>query len=223
MNAVHPHCIWSADEFHARILAAVGRSYDELCLDPSFPEAWTKDLVVPTTKTKVRQTPLLGKGGSGRECGGFWRFAQEYIAAESGAGQVQTQITDRVGRIIRERIGFERYADFQFCTSGNWHDGKKRLLVDAEAEANPSELLGEFTNLLSWHCAFKCLFIYELNDLLGRLNSFCADPTNFARDWAGTTYLVAEIPGTPCAPQTWKRYRADVGQHGETIQFRRVD
>lgn len=215
-NPIYPPCIWDCNTLHVRMLESLKKSYDALCHEPGFDEGWRNGSTVQHRGTLWRQTPMLGIGGDdGRQQGGFWEFARAYIGEQHGEAAVAS--------LIRDCCSFTRYNDFQFChrpKNEGWGEGKKRVLIAAEVESHPAELFGELTNLLSVRCPFKFFYIAESKNALKRLNDFCCEPGNCAADWAGTHYLVVEIPDNPSGPDTWKRYRADVAEDRGQLNFR---
>jgi len=151
MTQPFPSPIWDSVEFHRQLMHALDDAFETLSRTAGFSRDWSKRRTVPGTKTPVRQTPMLGKGGSGREAGGFHLFAKRYTEAEGNAGSFSP-----------DRYSFERYQDFALYTEGNWHCGKKLPIMIAECESNPRELLGELSGLMTIRCPFKYLFIENL-------------------------------------------------------------
>lgn len=215
-NRIYPDVIWNADEFQRQFMSSLDESYAELSKEPEFSDKWKNWATVNGTKTMWRQTPLLGKGSSGRDVGGFWLFTVKYFEEEKLRNIPSAEPLDC-------RCSFERYQDFALYAGDSWYEGTKRHIVIAEVESNEAELLGELSGLLSIRCPIKYLFIAQTPDLFGRLTKFCGEPNSGATDWAGTTFFVAEIPDKPEPPSDWTTYRADVSQHGEKLCFRRVE
>jgi hypothetical protein len=157
----------------------------------------------------IRQSPLLGQGGGdGRQLGGFWKFAHEYVRAEGGG------TAD-----VKDRCFFERYQDFAFYSGGDWWAGKKLPLVIIEAESKSKELLAELSGILAVRSPVKYLFISGVQGLFDRLTSYCASTDACVTDWAGTTYFVIEIPDEPILPSKWVTYRADVNSDRGKLCF----
>ncbi len=208
MTTVFPACVWTADQFHQQLMAALDESFDQLRRVDGFDDDWRNAATVSGTKTMVRQSPLLGNGAPGRDVGGFWMFAKRYLEAEGSAEQA-----------IGDRCGYERYQDFALYTGGSWYAGEKEYLLVAEAESNPNELLGELAGLIAVRCPHKYLFIAG-NDTLRRLNTFCDNEEHRAVDWGGTTYFVIEIPEAPALPSTWEAFQANVQSTGDRLVFK---
>ncbi len=207
-----PTLLWTADLLHQELMASLDESFIEQQRLPSFDADWRAWKCVEGTKTVIRQSPLLGRGGGeGRRHGGLWKFAQKYVLAEGGTA------VD-----VYDRCGYDRYQDFAFYSSGRWHDGRKLPLVIVEAESNPAELLGELAGLWSVRSPIKYLFITGFAELFDRLASYCATPDTCITEWAGTTYFVVEIPNEPIIPSKWKAYRADVNMDREKLLFGRI-
>ncbi|MBI3468694.1 MAG: hypothetical protein HY000_37300 [Planctomycetes bacterium] len=211
MNSVYPRLIWDVDTFHRELMRAIDDSFHCLREAADFDDQWRSCRTVPGTKTTIRQTPLLGRGGQGRCDGGLYKFAERYVAAEG-----------RATAEANERCCFERYGDFVFYANDEWWEGNKLPALAVEVESKNAELLGELSGLLSVRSPFKYLFISSAPDILSRLTAYCGDPCRLAVDWAQTTYFVIEIPDEPIPPSQWKSDRADVQQHGEKLCFRPV-
>jgi len=198
---------WSQSEIHQQFILALDDAFDKLSATPNFSDDWISCRSVAGTKTQIRQSPMLGNGGSGRDAGGFYLFANRFISSEASA--IHTPY---------DRCSFERYSDFALYTDGNWYDGNKHAFLIAECESNSNELLGELAGLISVRCPHKYLFI-DGNDTLNRLNAFCNIPESVADDWADTTYHVIEIPDQPTRPSTWNSITATVESNGDRIRF----
>lgn len=207
--------VWNADKFHVELLHCLDEAFKQLSVDPNFTTDWIKRKTAPGTKTTVRQAVMLGKGGSGRPCGGFWMLAERYIKAEQAKG-----ITSPLP--LSDRWCFERYGDFVFYNAGAWEAGQKRTVMRAEVESTPTKLLGHFSGLVEARCPYKYLFIDGAPGMLQQVTAYSADSANEAVDWAGTTYWLIKIPRTPITPSTWVTFRADVVRHGGTIDFRKL-
>jgi hypothetical protein len=210
MSQPFPRLVWDGAEFHRQLMQALDEAYAMIATVPEFANHWATLRTVPGTKTRVRQTPMLGTGASGRPAGGFHIFAQRYVQAEGTSALP-----------ARARCSFERYHDFAFFTDGNWYQGKKHPIMIAECESRYGELCGELSGLLRTRCPFKHLFIDGL-DTLKRLNAFCNDSSSCAIDWANTTYYVIEIPNSASPPSGWPAFRATVERNGDGLQFRPV-
>jgi hypothetical protein len=210
--AVLPSLIWSPDELHENLMKCLDESFLALKGSADFERDWRESRCVEGTKTMVRQSPLLGKGGgAGRQDGGLWQFTKRYLLAECGSW-------DNVG----DRCSYDRYHDYSLYTAGKWLAGRKLPLVILEAESNPAELLGEIAGLWAVRCPIKYLFITKSDDLFDRLTAYCGSPAFGVTDWGGTTYFVVEIPPQPSLPSHWVTYRADVNIDREKLSFRRV-
>ena len=198
-----PVPVWEPVEFHRQLMHALDDAFDSLATAPTFLADWTAWRTVPGTKTQVRQSPMLGNGGSDREAGGFHLFARRYVEAEQNGSSLPS-----------DRCSFERYQDFVFYTDGDWHRGEKLPIMIAECESNSGELLGELSGLLERRCPLKYLFISG-RETLSRLN----DQARANVDWGNTTLYVIEIPDEPSRPSTWTAFKASVQNTGESFRF----
>lgn len=207
-----PALIWSHDLLHTNLMKSLDESFAELRLLPNFDRDWESSRCVEGTKTMIRQTPLLGRGGGdGRRQGGLWKFAEQYTKAE------RPPLTE-----LNDRCSYDRYHDFSLYTAGKWLEGRKLPLVIVEVESNADELLGELAGLWAVRCPIKYLFITEFKELFHKLTAYCSAPDLGVTDWAGTTYFVVEIPQQPTLPSSWVTYRADINLDREKLAFRRV-
>lgn len=208
-----PDMGWTIDELHKELMASIDESFvDEQRRIPTFDADWRSGKCVEGTRTRIRQSPLLGRGGGdGRQHGGLWKFAVKYVLDHGG------KVVD-----VKDRCFFERYQDFAFYSAGDWIEGLKLPHVIVEAESNPKELLAELSGLLSVRSRVKYLFIAKDRGILEKLSDYCSSPKTCATDWAGTTYFVIEIPDEPTLPSEWVSYRADVNSDGGKLSFRRT-
>src|SRR5690606_27652666 len=117
----------------AELMACLDDAFLELQEMPNFEHDWRAGICAAGTRTAVRQAPLLGLGGGGREHAGLLKFAHKYVDGENLENA--------------DHWGFERHQDFALYTIGDWYLGEKRPLMVCEVESNPGELIGEITGL----------------------------------------------------------------------------
>lgn len=217
MTNLFPELVWSSpDEFHRQLIAALDESFSMIAQSLDLERGWRSFPYDRSTETSWREVPMLGRGPTGRDAGGFWRFAEKYAAEERQRGVLVSEALD-------DRCSFEQYCDFIFYNGCGWEAGAKRAMMIAEVEVNPAKLRGELSRLVSYWCPIKYLFIVPQGDMPVRLSRFCADPASGAVDFAGTTYFIIEIPTGPSLPSTWSGYKADVQNNGDALRFRPLD
>lgn len=209
--------VWaSPDEFHRQLFAALDEVFLDFAQAPDLERGWRNLTYIRGTGTTWRERPMLGRGQTARDEGGFWRFASKYAAEEQQRGIP-------VSEGLEHRCSFEQYCDFIFYNGSGWEAGAKRALMIAEVELKPAKLPGKLSRLVSYWAPIKYLFIIPQGDMLDHLHRFCANPAFGAVDFSGTTYFIIEIPTDPSLPSTWGGYRADVQNNGDALRFRPLD
>jgi hypothetical protein len=194
--------VWSPSEFHENLIGCLDESYVAACRDDRF----AGQHGAPRAPTFWQQAPMLGHSKVGRETSGLGRFAKRYVAAEAKGTAAN----------ILERWNFERYCDFAMYSQQPWNEGKRHPILLAEVKADPAELLGGLSNLLSIRAPFKYLFAGTSPNTLERLNAFCAQAdANGSTDWPETIIHVIEIPSEQSPPSAWNSLRAVASDSGK--------
>jgi hypothetical protein len=213
MTRPFPDAIWTPDEFHQQLCAALDESFRRFAERPEFEKKWRDGSCEPGTKTTWRHAPLLGFAADTRKNSGLLRFAETYFDEEQRRGIV-------IAQRRTERCDFDGFGNFSLSDGGSWRGGQNHTVMMAKVESKGSDLFGQISGLLSGRCPYKYLFIAPVPSMVDELNEFCESNSSCAVDWGGITYFVIEIPDTPSLPSTWKSYRADVQRDGDVLRFR---